>query len=135
MNPAYPLTARRIALILDAISAKPMHVHDISDRIALCLNRTQDYLKMMLKDGLIHIPKWVYIESSRVYAVALYKHGPGRNAPKPAKKTASERNARWYKKRQNDDDRNEMYLARRNAARRADRAAKVPTTWLSALGV
>lgn len=133
MNPSHPLTARRIAAILAALADGPLTVRAIAARIHLCLDRTSEYVLKLADDGAIHLKTWAPQPTGRQHPVAVYKLGPGKNAPKPARQTGTQRQAAHRARIHADPERLDVFLARGRASKRVKKAVKTPQNPFSAL--
>jgi len=114
-----PLTAHRIRLIMSALAACPLCAHDLAPKVFLCYAQAWRYLKELHDLGQVHIAKWALRRTeSRVYHVACYAAGPGRDAKQPPRLTSAQRQARSRAKIRADDDRYDLFKAKNRASKR-----------------
>jgi hypothetical protein len=128
------MCARRIEMVKAALADGVLHVHQISPRICLCKERTEDYLAMLVEDGDIHIKRYAPPATGKQQPIAHYALGKGRNAVRPDPLSFQQRaalaRARIYK----DEDRYDRFKAVNRAHKALARARTKPQSWLSALG-
>ena len=134
INPAHPMTQRRIAAIKAALATEAINVHQLAERIALCMERTYDYLEQLVASEEVHIKRYAPPATGKQQPIAHYALGKGRNARRPDPLTyaqkAALRRARIYK----DADRHDVFKARNRAQKSLAKVRKTPQSWLSALG-
>ncbi len=134
MTSQHPQAVRRVQAIKAALADGILNAHQISERIFLCLARTEDYLAELKAEGAIHIKRYSPPASGKQQPIAHYALGKGRNAPKPRPMSNNRKSALARARIYRDEDRHEAFKARGRAIKRARKAAKTPQTWLSALG-
>lgn len=137
LNPNYPATVRRVGRIIAALTVQPMNFHELAVATSTAESTLTKYIRLIHKampqeQRQVHVARWV---PYGVYGrfIAVYAAGNRKDARKPAPLTLAQRNARYFKRRQKDEERHEMWLATRRARDWANRAKGKPTTWLSAL--
>lgn len=134
MNPAHPLTARRIAAIKAALGDSALNAHEIAPLISLCFARTEDYLGFLVEAEEIHIKRWTTTKTGKQQRIPHYALGPGKNARKPRPFTGNERAAISRARRRKDKERHELHLASERTRKRLAALLSRPQTWFAALG-
>ena len=127
----HPQTMRRIAAITAALTGAALTADELGARVYMTGHHARRYLACLHELKLIHVAAWRAIASGN--HVARYVWGAGADAKRPKVKTAAQRQLACSKRRKMNP---EVHAARRdliNARRRADNAALVPASWMTAL--
>lgn len=112
------LAAYRISLIEAVLAEGYLCAHDLAPKVFLCYAQTWRYLKALHGLRRIHIAKWKMRREARVYPVACFALGEGKDAKKPKRLTGQQRQARSRAKMRADADRYDLHLAKGRAAKR-----------------
>lgn len=128
----HPLTARRHALILDAIATKPLTCLEIAAVTFTSPPYTHNVLVRMLAEKLIRIGAWQLRGST--YA-ARYVAGSGANARRPMPLTPTEGQRAYRARIRANPDANDKFLAHQRAKDRIKAATAKPHDWAAALFV
>lgn len=120
MNPAHPLTVRRLAAIQQALREQDLNLHEIADKVFMSWRWAREYVTYLHEEQkVIHIVNWICRKGgSHEYPVAVYRFGPGRDKKKPAAQTPREKAALLRKRRNADEDRRDVFLSRDRARKR-----------------
>jgi len=132
VNVLNPLTAYRMELVAAALADGPLCVHDLAPKIFLCYGHTWRLLKDMHEAGMVHVAKWPKRGTRRIYRVAAYAFGPGKDAKKPGPLTGAKKQARCRAKMRADDDRYDLHKAKDRAAKRKPRRDPLITAMFGA---
>lgn len=126
------LTTYRRALVAAALADGPLPVHALAPKIFLCYGHAWRLLKGMHEDGLVHIAKWPLHCTPRATRVPAYVMGPGKDAPKPKRRTQAQRQARYKARIRADGDRLDVFLSKNRAAKRKPRRDPLITAMFGA---
>jgi hypothetical protein len=132
MNESDIRTKRRIEAIKAAIADRGMTANEISDAIYMNRVSGNQYTRYLLDQGRVHIIDW---RRNAHTLAAVYLWGAGESKPRPIPLTRVEENRNFRERIKKDPVRHALYLARLRARDRANKAAKTPQGWASALFV
>jgi hypothetical protein len=122
---------RCLAAIVAALSVAAMTADELAPIVFITPRVARRYLRHLHVHNAIRVAAWRAIVSGN--HVAQWIIGPGPDARRPKAKTAAQRQLACSKRRKLDP---EVHAVRRdliNARRRADKAALVPASWMTAL--
>lgn len=131
MNPANAFTIRRLAAVQAAIADTPLDFKSIAAATFTSRPYISKLMPILRREKRVHIAGWVLCRNNWA---ALYKWGEGRDKRRPKPQTGTEGQRVYRERIRKDPEANDFFLARQRAIYRANRAAKRPVTWLSALG-
>lgn len=117
MNPDYPLTKRRIEIILALLKKRDLHPTEIAEKAFICVDLARKYAGLLIDMELAHAVRWEQTNGRSVY-VPILRAGKGESAPVPARMTVQERTARYRAVRKKDPEREDRLNSARNARRR-----------------
>lgn len=117
------------SIFREAVEAcMPGTIPEITAKAGVSRTAAQRWVSELRTEGKSHIGKWQAVTPQ--LTIAVHFAGPGKDAPRPAKKSHAEHCAAYRKRNR---DKMEIYNARRNARWHADKKAKQPQAWFSAL--
>ncbi|MGK5049503.1 hypothetical protein ACQ4WP_26945 [Janthinobacterium sp. GB4P2] len=115
MTPTHPMTVRRTAAITAALRDQALTIRDLAARVFLEYEQTRRYVAHLHADGTVHIARWTVQTAGRETRLAVYKLGAGRDAPRPARLTGTQRQANHILRIRDDADLYDRHKARSRA--------------------
>lgn len=121
-----------IERLLAALASRRMTARELADHLCMCKSNVIRYLKHLQSEPR-KVRIFSYRYSSGRYA-PVYGCGHAPDALAPTKAPPKLKYARARAAITADPEKFDLFLAKRRACERADRAAKIPNTWLNILG-
>lgn len=115
MTPTHPMTMRRTAAITAALRDQALTIRDLAPLVFLSVEQTRRYLVQMHLDGTVRIARWAVQATGRETRLPAYRAGAGRDAPRPAVLTSTQRQIKHMARVRRDEDRYELHKARNRA--------------------
>lgn len=115
MTPTHPMTMRRTAAIAAALRDQVLTTRDLAPLVFLSVEQTRRYLVQMHIDGAVRIARWTVQATGRETRLPAYRAGSGRDAPRPAALTSTQRQIKHMARVRRDEDRYELHKARNRA--------------------
>ena len=109
------MTMRRTAAIAAALRDQVLTTRDLAPLVFLSVEQTRRYLVRMHIDGAVRIARWTVQATGRETRLPAYRAGAGRDAPRPAVLTSTQRQIKHMARVRRDEDRYELHKARNRA--------------------
>lgn len=111
----HPMSARRVAAITAVLASQSLTARELAPRVFLSVEQTRRYLVQMHIDGVVRIARWAVQATGRETRLPAYRAGAGRDAPRPAVLTSTQRQIKHMARVRRDEDRYELHKARNRA--------------------
>lgn len=115
MKTEHPMTVRRTAAITAVLRDQALTIRDLAARVFLEYEQTRRYVAHLHAHGTVHIARWTVQATGRETRLPVYKLGAGRDAPRPARLTGTQRQANHILRIRDDADLYDRHKARSRA--------------------